>query len=92
MNLKKFTVRVCYRTHIDVEVYAEEHTFIARRNKLIIGTNLGGLGTLIASMASLISFKQYSYIDGADKKKYIGVFTMANIAFLIVMCAMAAII
>ena len=26
MNLKKFTVRLCYRTHIDVEVYAEEHT------------------------------------------------------------------
>lgn len=65
--------------------------FTDKIDKLIIGTNLGGLGTLIASMASLISFKQYSYIDGADKKKYIGVFTLANIAFLIVMCAMAAI-
>ncbi|SDB43024.1 Na+/H+ antiporter NhaD [Pseudobutyrivibrio sp. YE44] len=57
--------------------------------KLIIGTNLGGLGTLIASMASLISFKQYSYIDGADKKKYIGVFTVANIIFLLIMLALA---
>ncbi|SCZ80522.1 SLC13 family permease [Pseudobutyrivibrio xylanivorans] len=60
--------------------------FTDQIDKLIIGTNLGGLGTLIASMASLISFKQYSYIDGADKKKYMGVFTLANIIFLIVMC------
>ena len=54
-------------------------------SKLIVGTNLGGLGTLIASMASLISFKQYSYIDGADSKKYIKVFSLFNIAFLIIM-------
>jgi len=53
--------------------------------KLIIGTNLGGLGTLIASMASLISFKQYSYIDGANSKKYIKVFSIFNIVFLIIM-------
>lgn len=50
--------------------------------KLIIGTNLGGLGTLIASMASLISFKQYSYIDGADTKRYILVFTVLNVIYL----------
>ena len=50
--------------------------------KLIVGTNLGGLGTLIASMASLISFKQYSYIDGADTKRYILVFTALNIIYL----------
>jgi len=56
-------------------------------SKLIVGTNLGGLGTLIASMASLISFKQYSYIDGADKKKYIISFTVYNLIFLAVMLA-----
>lgn len=59
--------------------------FTDKIDKLIIGTNLGGLGTLIASMASLISFKQYGYIDGADKKRYMLVFTVANILFLIVM-------
>lgn len=66
--------------------------FTDKIDELIIGTNLGGLGTLIASMASLISFKQYSYIDGADKKKYIVVFTLANIGFLVVMCVMAALL
>ena len=53
--------------------------------KIIIGTNLGGMGTLIASMASLISFKQYSYIDGAKPQKYIGIFTMLNIVYLALM-------
>ena len=53
--------------------------------KIIVGTNLGGMGTLIASMASLISFKQYSYIDGASSKKYILEFTVFNIVYLIIM-------
>lgn len=39
---------------------------------LIIGTNLGGLGTLIASMASLISFKYYANTEGCDRKKIFG--------------------
>ncbi len=49
---------------------------------LIIGTNIGGLGTLIASMASLISFK---YIARENKKlrgKYIAYFTAVNVIFL----------
>ena len=59
--------------------------FTDRIDSLVIGTNLGGLGTLIASMASLISFKQYSSVDNADKKKYIGVFTIINVIFLILL-------
>lgn len=54
---------------------------------LLIGTNLGGLGTLIASMASLISFK---YIvreskEKSTKGKYLMIFTLFNIAFLAVL-------
>ena len=52
---------------------------------LIIGTNLGGLGTIIASMASLISFKyigkEYKNLRG----KYLLYFTVANILFLVVL-------
>ena len=59
--------------------------FTDNYHKLIIGTNLGGLGTLIASMASLISFKQYSFVEGADKKRYLLTFTVLNVAFLIVL-------
>ena len=56
-------------------------------SSLMIGTNIGGLGTLIASMASLISFKYYADTEGSDKKKYILVFTITNIIFLIILIA-----
>ena len=54
-------------------------------NSLIIGTNLGGLGTLIASMASLISYKQLAQNHPDIKGKYMVVFTIANILFLIIL-------
>jgi len=54
---------------------------------LIVGTNLGGLGTLIASMASLISFK-YIGAEVRDKKgAYLLYFTLANLVFLAVLLA-----
>lgn len=52
---------------------------------LIIGTNLGGLGTLIASMASLITYKLYAASKGSSPKRYILVFTAFNLGFLAVM-------
>lgn len=52
---------------------------------LIVGTNLGGLGTLIASMASLISYKQVAGEIPEEKKRYFGWFTVANIAFLAIL-------
>lgn len=52
---------------------------------LLIGTNLGGLGTLIASMASLISFKYYSYTPDCKRLRYLGVFTAVNIIFLVLL-------
>lgn len=52
---------------------------------LIIGTNLGGLGTLIASMASLISFKYIGKEYGHLKGRYMLYFTVANILFLIIL-------
>lgn len=52
---------------------------------LLVGTNIGGLGTLIASMASLISYKLYANEARANKRKYIRTFTMANIVMFIVL-------
>jgi len=52
---------------------------------LIVGTNLGGLGTLIASMASLISFKYIGKEYGQLKGKYMVYFTISNILFLILL-------
>lgn len=59
--------------------------FTNRYDLLIVGTNLGGLGTIIASMASLISFKyigkDYKHLRG----RYLGYFTVANVLFLAVL-------
>jgi len=51
-------------------------------NSLLIGVNLGGLGTLIASMASLISFKYIAREDKALRGKYLIYFTIWNVVFL----------
>lgn len=52
---------------------------------LAIGVNIGGLGTLIASMASLISYKLYANEVPEKKGKYFAVFTVYNIIFLVVL-------
>lgn len=52
---------------------------------LIVGTNIGGLGTLIASMASLISFKYIVKENRNLRGKYLGIFTASNIIFMIFM-------
>jgi len=52
---------------------------------LLLGVNLGGLGTLIASMASLISYKAYTNAYKERKGKYLAAFTGANVSFLAVL-------
>ena len=56
--------------------------FTDRYSRLIIGTNLGGLGTLIASMASLISYKQLAGEYPQKKTAYFILFTVANLVML----------
>lgn len=59
---------------------------------LIIGTNLGGLGTLIASMASLITYRFHAKFSKEQKEKtggkqdnYILNFTIINIVMLVIL-------
>ena len=52
---------------------------------LLYGVNIGGLGTLIASLASVISFKSYSNAGNAKKGSYMMTFTFVNIAFLVIL-------
>lgn len=54
---------------------------------LIIGTNLGGLGTLIASMASLISFKYIARENPKLRGRFFIEFTIANLLFLAALLA-----
>lgn len=57
--------------------------------ELLIGVNIGGLGTLIASLASLISFKLYLKTPEARAMRYLRVFTLANAAGLLLLMVMA---
>lgn len=52
---------------------------------LIIGTNLGGLGTLIASMASIISFKLITTEGLVKHGEYLKTFTCYNLIFLVLL-------
>ncbi len=52
---------------------------------LLLGVNIGGLGTLIASMASMISFKAYLSMRFHWAKAYVMYFTAANLALLVVL-------
>ena len=53
--------------------------------ELIIGVNLGGMGTLIASMASLISYKYVAKLIPDKKGRYFGCFTMMGCLFLAIL-------
>ncbi len=56
--------------------------FTENYRQLLIGVNLGGLGTLIASMASLISYKYVAREETERKGAYMAVFTVSNLCFL----------
>ena len=56
--------------------------FTSHWQGLIVGCNLGGLGTLIASMASLISYKLVAKEYPQLRGRYFGWFTLGNVVFL----------
>jgi len=59
--------------------------FSSNYEAIIVGINIGGFGTLIASMANLISFKILVREFDEFKIKYLGIFTALNIALLIIL-------
>lgn len=59
---------------------------------LIIGVNLGGLGTLIASMASLISYKLIAREESGMKGAYFWYFTAVNVCFLLILLVFALVL
>ena len=59
--------------------------FTSNYAELLVGVNVGGLGTLIASLASLISYKLYCASEHAQPKKYLLVFTAVNAVFFLLL-------
>ena len=52
---------------------------------LLVGVNIGGAGTLIASLASLITFREYVKHNPKKTGYYIGIFSAFNFAFLLIL-------
>jgi Na+/H+ antiporter NhaD/arsenite permease-like protein len=59
--------------------------FTDNYRELLLGVNIGGAGTLIASLASLITFKEYTKQDPKHTLSYVLKFTAFNFAFLIIL-------
>ena len=63
--------------------------FTDNYRQLLLGVNIGGVGTLIASLASLITFREYTKQNKGKTGYYMLLFSAFNFAFLIVLAAFA---
>ena len=59
--------------------------FTENYRALLLGVNIGGVGTLISSLASLITFREYSKQDPEHTLRYVLKFSLFNFAFLILL-------
>ncbi len=56
--------------------------FTENYRDLLLGVNIGGVGTLISSLASLITFREYTLHNPGKGGKYLLKFSLFNFAFL----------
>lgn len=63
--------------------------FTENYRELLLGVNIGGTGTLIASLASLITYSEYKLLHPGDSKNYLKLFTLLNLLFLTVLGTVA---
>ena len=56
--------------------------FTENWRELLVGVNIGGAGTLIASLASLITFREYTKHNPGKSGEYIKLFSLFNFGFL----------
>ena len=61
--------------------------FTVNYPELLVGVNIGGVGTLIASLASLITFREYTSHNPGKTKSYIALFSAFNFGFLVLLAA-----
>ena len=59
--------------------------FTTNYKELLLGVNIGGVGTLISSLASLITFREYTSHVKGKTLSYLGLFTALNFGFLIIL-------
>ena len=66
--------------------------FTENYRALLVGVNIGGVGTLISSLASLITFREYLRREPGKAGRYLALFSLFNFAFLFLMLGFAALV
>lgn len=66
--------------------------FADNYRELLMGVNIGGVGTLISSLASLITFREYGKRNPGKTGSYIALFSLINFAMLIALIIFCEII
>jgi len=66
--------------------------FTDNYRELLVGVNIGGAGTLIASLASLITFREYVKHNPEKTLSYVGLFSAFNFGFLAILTAFMMIV
>jgi Na+/H+ antiporter NhaD/arsenite permease-like protein len=60
-------------------------TFTDHAHELFLGTNIGGLGTMIASMANLIGYRVYRQIEPDSSAAFLRLFMVLNFVMAVVL-------
>ena len=82
----EFLVSICLSQIIsNVPAAIMLSSFTNDSKAVLLGVNVGGLGTMVASLASLISYRFYSEVPKADKVGFYKIFTLANVIFLAIL-------
>ena len=66
--------------------------FTENYRALLVGVNIGGVGTLISSLASLITFREYLRREPGKAGRYLALFSLFNFAFLFLMLGFASLV
>lgn len=84
MNTLLFSVISCqFISNVPSAILLSQ--FTGDYHSLLLGVNIGGVGTLIASLASLITLRQYNTLNPDKTGKYVLMFSAFNFSFLIIL-------
>ena len=84
MNTLLFSVISCqFISNVPSAILLSQ--FTSDYHSLLLGVNIGGVGTLIASLASLITLRQYNTLNPGKTGKYLLIFSAFNFSFLIIL-------
>ena len=66
--------------------------FTGNYPELLVGVNIGGVGTLITSLASLITFREYTSHNPGQTRRYLALFSAFNFGFLAILTSLMMLI